>query len=103
MVPSSDSGYLFPEKLAESIHNPFNERGPYSFGFPEKGSFLLFSRDGLGFFIVYAKSFRFHTLLVLSRKFFRDRIHSEFYPNLEMRCILACTGKILKKHTILEA
>lgn len=58
MVPSSDSGYLFPEKLAESIHNPFNERGPYSFGFPEKGSFLLFSRDGLGFFIVHAKEFQ---------------------------------------------
>lgn len=58
VVPSSASGYLFPEKLAESTHSPFNERGPYSFGFPEKGSFLLFSRDDLGFFTVHAKEFQ---------------------------------------------
>lgn len=58
VVPTSTSGYLFPEKLAESTHSPYNERGPYSFGFPEKGSYLLFSRDDQGFFTVYSKKFQ---------------------------------------------
>ena len=71
--------------------------------FQKKAAFYFLAGMVWAFLLFMLKNFRFHTLLVLSRKFFRDRIHSEFYPNLEMKCILACTGKILKKHTILEA
>ncbi|WP_111670821.1 TolB-like translocation protein [Algoriphagus litoralis] len=57
-VSSSSAGVQMAKNLAQSTHTSFNERGPYSFGTPESGSYLLFSRDDQGFFTVYAKKFQ---------------------------------------------
>lgn len=58
VILASQSGNQLTKNLAESTQSSSNERGPYSFGTPENGSYLLFSRDDQGFFTVYAKKFQ---------------------------------------------
>ncbi|WP_296700546.1 hypothetical protein [Algoriphagus sp.] len=55
---SAINGGSQAKSLAESTISIFNERGPYTFGEPEKGSFLLFSRDDQGYFTIHAKAFQ---------------------------------------------
>jgi len=55
---SVNTGESQAKNLAESTHSPFNDRGPYTFGEPEKRSHLLFSRDDKGYFTIHAKAFQ---------------------------------------------
>jgi hypothetical protein len=58
VTPGFNFGEKLSTRLAEATHTVYNERGPYTFGEPEKGSHLLFSRDDQGYFTVYAKAFQ---------------------------------------------
>ena len=55
---STNPGESQAKKIAESTHTSFNERGPYTFGEPEKRSYLLFSRDDQGYFTIHSKAFQ---------------------------------------------
>lgn len=55
---SVNTGESQAKNLAESTSSAFNERGPYTFGEPEKKSYLLFSRDDQGYFTTHSKAFQ---------------------------------------------
>jgi hypothetical protein len=55
---SVSSAESLAKKLAGSTYSLFNERGPYTFGEPEKRSYLLFSRDDQGYFTIHSKAFQ---------------------------------------------
>ncbi len=88
-ISSSIAGFQMAKNLAESTLSSSNERGPYSFGDPDKGSYLLFSRDDEGFFTIHSKKFQIPYNVSTEQKIFEEEVSfrilsetgNEMYPS----------------------
>lgn len=71
-ITGSNMGNELVEKLANSTKTEFNERGPYTFGFIEDVSYLLFSRDDDGDFTIHSKKFQISNSVSTEQKIFEE-------------------------------